>query len=201
MSGLGVGYGGVGATQATDAEVTAALDTIPEAAWRPTGAIAETISRRCTLNVAVSALTSGTLYLTAVSILTGKVITSISVMSGSTALGSGSNQWFCLVDSSLNVLRKTSDDTNTAWTANTVKTLNLSSTFTTTYTGLHYVGILIVASTMPTFAGAQDTSSLINGVAPLVAGSSTAGLTDPASLGATAEALTTSSRKPWAWVS
>ena len=40
----------------------------------------------------------------------GRTVSSITFMSGSTALSGGSNQWFCLLDSARNVLRKTADD-------------------------------------------------------------------------------------------
>jgi|SRR6185436_9375768 len=63
-----------------------------------------------------------------------------------TALGTGTHQWFGLWNSSLALLRGTADDTSTAWATGTAKRLALTSAFTTTYTGLHYVGIEVSVS-------------------------------------------------------
>jgi hypothetical protein len=99
-----------------------------------------------------SVLTSGQLIGVNVQLPKGLTITSISFTSATTALVTGTNQWFGLADSTGAILRLTGDDTSTAWAANTKKTLNLSSTFTTTYAGLHYVLIMVAASTVPTLS-------------------------------------------------
>lgn len=136
-----------------------------------------------------AAPTSGTLRLSGgIVIPNGKTVTSISVRSSSTALVTGSNQWFCLVRrSDLAVLGKTTDDTTAAWGTNTVKTLNLSTPYTATADVAVYLGVLIVAVTMPTLNMGPN----VIAAPPIVyAGNSTAALTNPASLGATAAALT-----------
>ncbi|HNU15382.1 MAG TPA: hypothetical protein PKI55_13085, partial [Chitinophagaceae bacterium] len=66
----------------------------------------------------------------------------------------------------------------TAWAANTRKTLNLTSTFTTTYTGLYYLGIMVTATTVPTMKGyTARTGGQLNAAAPSMGGTSNTGLT------------------------
>lgn len=155
----------------------------------PSGAIAESFPRGTGVTIATTAITSGTLRLVAIEIPSNKSISNISVLSGSTAATSPTAQWFALIDSAFNVLAKTADDTTTAWAANAVKTLAIASPFPTTYSGLYYVGILVVAATPPTLTSLNDGNAAINAIPPFISGNSTTGLTTPASLGATATAL------------
>lgn len=124
-----------------------------EAAISPTGRY-ETTSR-LRLGTA-STPVSGALYLTPIWLPKGLVISSITFVSGGTAAVSPTNQWFTLHNSSRVALARTADNTTTAWAANTAKTLNIAQTtagsassYTTTYAGLHYLGVMVAASTMP----------------------------------------------------
>lgn len=172
----------------------------------PTGAFAQTFDRRAaTLNNAISLNGSGQLQLVGIDLISGEVVTDITFFAGGTAMAGGSHMWFSLVDISRNVLAKTADDTSATWAASTSsapngKTLPLSSPFTATYTGLHYVGIVVVATTLPTLLGSSDTNAHAAMIPPIITGASTTGLTDPASLGATAATLANTSRKPYAYV-
>lgn len=167
--------------------------------WLPTGAIAETLDQE-TASSALT-LTSGTLQVAGgIVIPARRTVTSISLISGSTALSVGSNQWFCLIDTSLNVLRKTADDTSTAWNANATKTLTLSSTYTPTAAIEVYVGVVIVATTPPSLLRSNAASGVLTAL-PYHGATSTTGLTNPASLGATAGALTGGSNPFYAYVS
>jgi len=145
----------------------------------PTGALAESFPRAFHKGDH-GAFTSGTLRLQAIYLPKDLTITSISFVSGLTALASGSNQWFALYNSALDLLMQTDDDTSIAWAAGTVKTLNLTSTYTTTSAGLYYIGILIVASTMPTIMRLSSTNSNLNNLDPKLNGNSTTGLTGAA---------------------
>lgn len=126
-----------------------------------------------------SAPTSGRLQMVAIELPSAAVITSITFVSGATAAVLPTNQWFALYDSSRNLLRQTTDDTTTAWAANALKTLNLTSTYTITATGLYYLGIMVAATTTPSLSGA-NTNAVITGIAPIICGTSTTGLTDTA---------------------
>ena len=164
---------------------------------RVSGALAETVPRH--FPDSAITLTSGRLHLVAISLPAGLTITSITFVSGA-GLSGLSNQWFGLFDSSLVPLRLTGDDTSTAWALNTAKTLNLSSTYATTTAGLYYLGICVVASGMGTIA-AQASTAIMTGFAPIISGSSSTGLTNPASCPNPAGALTATSTIPFAYVS
>lgn len=167
-------------------------------ATMPSGALMETMSRYALATV--NPLVSGRLTVVAIDLPKGLTITSITFVSSSTALSVGSNQWFGLFDSSRVPLRLTADGTSTAWGATSAKTLALTSTFTTTYAGLHYVGLCIVASTCPTLSGTA-THAHASGFAPILAGASSTGLTDPASCPNPIGAITAGANVPYAYVS
>jgi hypothetical protein len=162
------------------------LDADPLA---PSVAQFQTVERQdCGSDLTV--LASGTLALQAIWLPAGTPISTITFVSGATAAGTPLNQWFALYDSSLAKLAVTADETTTAWAASTAKTLTVSSgPFTTTYTGLHYLGIMVKATTVPSVAAAATLASL-NGLSPKLAGSSSTGLTTPASAPSTAAAIT-----------
>lgn len=119
----------------------------------------------------------------------GRAISSITFVSAGQAAVTPTNQWFCLVDQSLNVLAKTADDTSTAWSTNAPKTLAISGGYTPTTDLAVYLGIVVAAGTVPTLI-AVGVSTTVGGLTPMISATSTTGLTNPASLGATAGALT-----------
>lgn len=168
--------------------------------WLPTGAIAETLPFR--IAGAAMTLTSGTMFLVGgVVVPAFRTVTSVTFISNSVASVTPANQWFCLVRlSDSAVLAKTVDDTTTAWAANTTKTLALSSTYTPTTDTAVYLGIVHVAATPVNLTSLAVHAGSAT-VAPAMAGTSTASLTNPASLGASATAPTGSSVRPWAYIS
>lgn len=201
---------------ATSAEVITGTDTtraVTPAGWTagagayeralmPTGAKAETISRFVGSVTNLGAVaTSGTLFLVACPLRAGVTVSSITFVSRTTALVAGTNQWFGLFSDALVPLRLTADDTSTAWAASTAKTLTLTSPFVTTYSGLYYLGVCVVAGTVPSLIGAQATTSLLAGIAPKPNGTSTTGLTDPASCPNPVAALTQTVSTPYAYIS
>lgn len=171
--------------------------------WMPTGAFSETFPRD-NRGDACGLTSTGLLYLAGgLLIPANQTVTSVTFVSSSTAAGTPTNWWFCIVDQSLNVLRKTADQTTTAWAANTAKTLALATTYTPTVDTPVYAGVLVVATTVPTFVGSVVTAggSGHTALAPKMAGQSTGSLTTPASLGATAAALSTASDLAYAYLS
>lgn len=142
------------------------------------GALFETFDRDLCDEVNTAALSTGRLSLRAIYLPASTLITSISFWSATTAAGSPTNQLFGLYDNSRNLLRSSVNDTTTAWAANSRKTLSLTSTFTTTYSGLYYLGIMVTATTVPTLKGnTAKTDGSLNAAAPSMGGTSTTGLT------------------------
>src|SRR3990167_1333705 len=150
---------------------------------RPTGSLFETYSREYG-GGASAALVSQRLHLIGIDLPSGLLVTSITFISASTALATGVNQLFGLYSSARALLRGSNDDTSTAWAASTAKTLNLTSTYTTTVAGLHYLGILINATTVPNLqAQLSASSAVMAAITPLACGPSTTAVTalpDPA---------------------
>jgi hypothetical protein len=150
------------------------------------GAIAETVPAGAGFG-ATTGGASGVVHLHGIYLPKGVTITTITFVSGATAAVTPTNQWFALCDSSRTVLRVTANDTTTAWGSSTVKSLNLTSTFTTTYSGLHYLACCVTAGTVPSFRGAN--AGTFTGVATQ-SFTSTTGLTTPSSEGTTFAAST-----------
>jgi hypothetical protein len=169
-------------------------------AWLPTGAISETSPRNGhSSGQNLSALLSGRMNLVAIYLPKDATITSISFVSGTTAAVTPTAQWFALYSSALALLRQTTDDTNTAWGANTVKTLNLSSTYLTTAAGLYYLGVLVVAGTVPSLKGVSPSTATVIDLLPAICGTSDTGLTTTAPN--PAAAITGTGSLPYAYVS
>lgn len=175
---------------------------------RPTGAIAETCPRiGCTISNS-AALTSGTLRTVGLMLPANRVVSSISFVSGTTALDTGQNQWFCLLDASRAMVACTADDTNNAWGSNTVKTLNIatiasgaSATYTTPSAGLYYLGVMVKAGVAVPSMLAVVGSTTIFSLAPIMSGNSSTGQTTPPAFPFTAGAITGSGSALYGYVS
>lgn len=170
--------------------------------WKRTGAKAETFSRmsgRITESLTTMP-TTGRLYLQAIT-LPADVITSVTWVAGGTSGAGLTHQWCALVDTSLNVLRTTADDTvSGTFPTLAEKTFTFASTYTPAAPMQAYIGLCLVGTTMPSMFGFTN-SVVITGLAPIISGLSTTALTTPASLGGTAAALTAVNGTPWAYVS
>lgn len=164
----------------------------------PTGAIAQTYPRWLGAANLTGALVSQKMNLYGIWLPKRRTVTSITFISGTTALSAGVHQLFGLYDSSLALLGKTADATSAAWGSNTPKTLSLTTPFVTTYSGLHYVAIMVQATTVPTLLGFNSGNTGTIGIAPVLGGESTGSLTD---LPATAVAITARSNFPYAYLS
>jgi hypothetical protein len=145
----------------------------------------ETTSRlRCGTS---SSPVSGQLFLSPIYLPAGVSVTQIGFVSASTAGATLTHQWFMLLDSSRVGLARTADATTAAWNANTVKSLAIAQTsagtatsFTTTYNGLYYLGLMIAATTPPTLLSEGTIVGGVGGnVAPYFGGSATGQTTPP----------------------
>jgi hypothetical protein len=142
------------------------------------GTVAETIPRMLCDEANLAALTSGTLHLTAVYLRAGQRVTSISYHSATTAAGTPTNGFFALYDNNRGLLAQTANFTTEAWAANSIKTKALTAAYTATYSGLHYVGIMVTATTVPTLKGnTAKTGGQLASQAPILHGNSTTALT------------------------
>ncbi|MDX2538575.1 right-handed parallel beta-helix repeat-containing protein [Streptomyces scabiei] len=172
------------------ADASANPDTSPfdsgfggsENALRPSGRYETTSRLRCGTT---STPTSGTLYLVPIWLPKGLVISNLSFVSGGTAVATPTNWWFTLHNSAKVALARTADQTTAAWAANTAKTLAIAQTtagagssYTTTYTGLHYLGVMIKATTVCSLISEGAVPDVLASIAPGFGGTDT-GLSTP----------------------
>jgi hypothetical protein len=170
----------------------------------PTGATAETFPRRWSTTPS-SVGSSGTLYVTGIAIPAGVVVNNITFCTSTAAKTGGTHGWYVLLDSSRVVRAVTADQTDaaTVWgTINTAYTL-ATNAYTTTYSGLYYVGVMVAetAGTMPTFTCLTGQTTVTNSLVPVLTGASSTGQTTPPATGATMTAITPSSREFYAYTS
>lgn len=161
---------------------------------QPTGCLAATMPRNVVAN-ACSALTSGVLYLRAIGIQAGVLCTNLTFVTNTAAKTGGTHGWYVLLDNNYKVLAVTADQTDpaTVWgTASTAYPLAFGTAYRTTRSGLYYVGVMVAesAGTMPTFSGSTTSVAAgINGITPVLAGSSSTVQTTPPAIGATMQTI------------
>ncbi|QTU64211.1 right-handed parallel beta-helix repeat-containing protein [Streptomyces scabiei] len=154
-----------------------------ESVLRPSSRYETTSRLRCGTT---STPTSGTLYLVPIWLPKGLVISNLSFVSGGTAMVTPTNWWFTLHNSAKVALARTADQLTAAWAANTVKTLAIAqatagaaSSYTTTYSGLHYLGIMVKATTPPNLVSEGSVADILASVSPGFGGTDTALSTPP----------------------
>lgn len=182
------GPGGMQALPGTNM-VDGDLNPLPalESALRPAGRFETTSRLRCGTS---STPTSGSLYLVPIWLPKGAVVSNLTFVSGGTAAVTPTNWWFSLHDLSRKMLARTADQTTTAWAANTVQTKAIAQTlagaassYTTTYAGLHYLGIMVKATTQPSIVGEGSVADVVASVAPGFGGTDTGLSTPPTATG------------------
>jgi hypothetical protein len=171
---------------------------------KPAGVIRETIPRYAgPMSNLASAITLGTPTVSSMPLIAGEVITSIRWFAGSTGLAAAAgqtNQWFFLADANLRVLAVTTDDTTAAWTANTGKTLALTTPLTVPSDGMYRPGLVVAGgAATPTMLGISANSNSVLNQVPITDGkSSTTGLTAPVAVGTVLGAISsTGNARPY----
>ncbi len=143
-----------------------------------TGTVAETMPREFCTETNVTGPSSGTLWLQAVYLKAGQVVTNISFFSATTAAGTPTNQFFALYGSEYNLLAQSANDTTAAWAANTIKTLAMTTPYTVPVSRFYHVGVMVAATTVPTFKGQPNRiGGTLSGRFPVLSGTSNTALT------------------------
>lgn len=157
----------------------------------PTNTKAASVDGRMSATSTSAALTTGTVYECALPIESGLTLSNLSLVSIAAESG-GTHAWVGLADNTNKVLTISADQTGAAYfPANTAVTTAIPS-FTTTYSGLYYLFVCVVAATtMPTFASAPAfTHVAITTAAPIFCGSSLTGQTTPVAIGSSLGTIT-----------
>lgn len=111
--------------------------------------------RRTQCTSDLSALSSGVMTSVALYLNEGDVVSELTFMSGGTAAGTPTNQWFALYDEDGELLAQTADQEDAAWGSNTAVTLELSSMVTIGADGVYFAAAMVAATTAPTLVGVE----------------------------------------------
>jgi hypothetical protein len=142
------------------------------------GTLAESMPREICPEVNTTVAASGTLFMQAISLVAGQLISNVIASSATTAAGTPTNYMFGLYDGSRNLLAQTANQTTTAWAANTIKTIALTSSYRVLTSGLYYIGYFMTATTVITMkGGTAKTGGQLAATAPILHGTSSTGLT------------------------
>lgn len=150
------------------------------------GTLAETMLRQTCPEVnTVAPTASGTLFMQAIYLAAGQLVSNITISSATTAAGTPTNYFFALYDANRALRAVSANQTTTAWAANTIKTLAMVTPYRVPNSSLYYVGLMVAATTVPTTkGGTAKTGGQLAAAAPALHGISTTGLTtampDPA---------------------
>lgn len=167
--------------------------------------IRENIPRHEQTSNGVASPGTGVMLSTSIVLYAGDVVTNITFRSGSQAAVTPANWWFALYDTASTpaLLGQTSDQTTTAWAANTNMTKALSSPVTITTSGAYYVSVMMAAATPVNFSGKATATAGAMGA--IVTNQKVFSLTSGAALTTTAPATitsaSTSSLQPYVAVS
>lgn len=143
-----------------------------------TGTLAETMDRATCPEVNSTIGATGTLFLQAIYLKAGQLVSNITVFSATTAAATTTNLFFALYDGSRNLLAQSANQGAYTWAANTQKTLAMTTAYRVQTSGLYYIGILQVATTIATLkGGTAKTGGQLAGAAPILHGNSSTGLT------------------------
>lgn len=149
------------------------------------GAVADsaTLPRWAVANQAVPSA-SGALYLSGGPVvIAGRPYNGIRGLSGTTAAATSTHCQFVVCYADLIVAGATVDDTAASpWAANTLKELDFPVAWRPPVTGPVWLGVLVIATTVPTMKAVNTAASTDPGV-PKIAGISTTGLVGPLTVG------------------
>jgi hypothetical protein len=171
--------------------VSPLLSTPATESYPTPGAIAETCHR---YNIAGSSTpATGTLYVMAAYLEAGQSVGHIGFGSGSTATTAAAHWWLALLDNTFTLRAHTADQLTANVAASTWYSIATVATYTATYTGCYYLGVMVATSSgnqpsilSPSFSPVTQLVTGANIPTPVLAGTSSTGLTVPGTDGTTA---------------
>jgi hypothetical protein len=156
----------------------------PRDLWLPANAVGATYDRFLSTNATLTPLTSGTLYCAGTTLAAGVPINWVGFFSGSTAAVTPTHQWAVLMDLSGRVIAVSADRTNAAWAANSFQQFTFTSQFIPGGPMAVWIGLCVVAGTVPTLAGVGASVGSVSAFAPNMCGPSSTGQSAPPAVGA-----------------
>lgn len=173
----------------------------PQAVAATPGSLAETIQRYSVTTS--SAPVSGTLYVQQIYLPAGTSVGHVGFATGTTAASGPTHWWAAVLDSTYKQQAHSADQLTAAIAASTWFNLAMATPYTTTYSGVYYLALVIATSTtQPTIlqSGTTPAAQFITGTGaptPLINGASTASLTAPGTDGTTTYAAPTAASAPF----
>lgn len=164
----------------------------------------ETMPRAAVVNNNVPMASTGVMWNQSITLYKGDVISNIGFFSGSTALSAATHWWFALYDTALNKQGQTLDKTSTAWAAATAVTLGLTGSYTVTTTGVHYISVMVAATTVPSLHGSNVPSNVVSqasGITNVLPFNTTSGSALTTTAPATISSPSPASNCGYGWVS
>ena len=177
-----------------------AFEEVPFDAFQPidgtaANVLAQPYRRSMVSSSTLTAPATGVLQLHSIYLPAGLTVSAVTWFAGTTAADTPLNQIFSLYSSALVLLAQSADATTAAWAANAAKRLPFTTAYTTTTAGLYYVGLLVVATAVPTLAGVAGIATGPRNIGFISGGASTGSLTD--TLPNPAGAITASATSPY----
>lgn len=146
----------------------------------PAGTLAETMPRMQGTTTNTTAGATGTLFMQAIYLTAGQLVSNITIYSATTAAATTTNLFFALYSGATSpaLLAQSTNQGAYTWAANTIKTLAMTTPYRVPTSGVYYIGLLQVATTIATIAGGAAQLNAVSGTtAPILHGTSTTGLT------------------------
>lgn len=163
------------------------------------GTLAETFPREQVDEASNTAGASGSLYMQAIYLKAGTLVSNISIHSAAGGATTPTNYYFALYDGSRNLLANSANQTTTAWLAQTLKTLAMTTPYRVITSGIYYIGFYMTAASVANVKGqATRGATQLSGQAPILNGISSTGLTT--TLPNPAAAITVNTSSMWAAV-
>lgn len=146
--------------------------------WGPTGTLSESIDRSICAEInSVIPTASGTLFMQAIYLAAGTLVSNILWHSATTAAGTPTHWMLGLYDASRNLLATSTDRLTEAWAAQTLKTIAMTTPYLVPTSGIYYIGMFMAATTIITSKGNAVTQGSLSAQPPILHGTSTTGLT------------------------
>lgn len=138
----------------------------------PTALLAENFPHNEITTDLVASLTTQVMTSVGIPLIAGSVVSTMSVLSGATALSTPSHAWMALYSPAGNLLGQSTDVPAQALAANTVLTHTFATgagtggTIPISVSGVYFAAIMIQATTVPTLAG-RASGAIVAGQAAL----------------------------------
>ena len=139
--------------------------------WGPSGFLAETMDRNLCPETSTIVATTTQIALQAIWLRAGMTVSNISFCSSTQAAVAPLHYCFALYTLAGALCATTADQTSTAWAANTLKTLAVTTPYVVPATGLYYLAFEVaVTTTVPTLKGAAVTDGALQFTTPALSG-------------------------------